>query len=182
MPRPDIRIMESNKHNQNNGIGSGFLLGVIVGVIVTLLFTTKKGREIFKEILEKGIDKFSNLEDLMRESYNADDVDEEFEDEDDFVPTEPIKELETPKVKKVIETKEEKPLARTSVARPATQNPPAPKPQVAKEPPKPVEPVEEELEPDITDPIPAEPEVKQKIEEKVEEKPKTKRWFRGLRK
>jgi len=180
MPRPD-RIMERNNHNQNNGTGSGFLLGVIVGVILTLLFTTKKGREILKEILEKGVEKFSNLEDLMRESYDADAINEEFEDEDDFVPAKPLRELNIPNVKKTVETKEEKPVARNNVVKttlPGT-NAPAPKPQSVKEPPKPVE---EEPEPDITDPVPTEPEVKQKPEEKVEEKPKTKRWFRGLRK
>ena len=47
--------MEYRNNNHNgSGLGSGFLLGVIVGVIITLLFTTKKGREIVKELTEKG--------------------------------------------------------------------------------------------------------------------------------
>jgi len=102
MPRPD-RIMENNNHTHNNG--SGFLLGVIVGVILTLLLTTKKGREILKEVLEKGIERFANLEDLMRETYNE--VDEDLEDGDDFIPTESVREIEPP-VKKETKKKEVK--------------------------------------------------------------------------
>jgi hypothetical protein len=79
--------MEHNNRNQNNGSGNGFLLGVIVGVLLTLLFTTKRGRAIFKDVMEKGVEKFANLEDLMNEP-----LDEDFEDEegDDFIPTEPV--------------------------------------------------------------------------------------------
>jgi hypothetical protein len=162
MPRPDIRIMERNNHNQNNGNGSGFLLGVIVGVILTLLFTTKKGREILKEVLEKGVEKFANLEDLMEKTYKEKIVDDD-EDEsgDDFVPTEPIREVETPKVKKVVEVKIE----------PAKTQPP-------KEP-TPTKPVKEEL-PEEKEDVPED-----KPEVKAPEKPKPttgKRWFRGLRK
>src|SRR5260221_10160231 len=105
MPRPD-RIMERNNHNQHNGIGSGFFLGVIVGVIMTLLFTTKKGREILKEVLEKGVEKFSNLEGLMEETYRKSIMDDE--DGDDFIPAEPIKEVEPPKTKKGSENNPQK--------------------------------------------------------------------------
>ena len=59
MPRPD-RIMEHNDNQNHNGSGNGFLLGVIVGVLVTLLFTTKRGCAIFKDAMEKGIEKFAN--------------------------------------------------------------------------------------------------------------------------
>jgi len=67
--------MEQRNNHHNNGLGNGFLLGVIVGVIVTLLFTTKKGREIFKELAEKGLDKFSDLEEMMHETTER--IDEE---------------------------------------------------------------------------------------------------------
>ena len=61
--------MENANYNQHNGSGgSGFIIGVIVGVILTLLLTTKRGRVILKELLEKGIEKFSNLEDFMQEA------------------------------------------------------------------------------------------------------------------
>ena len=159
--------MENTNHNQHNGSGgSGFIIGVIVGVILTLLLTTKRGRIILKELLEKGIEKFSNLEDFMQEATKRADIeiDDEFEEEDDFVPTAPIKEIETPKVKKVEITVEA-----------PTRAP------LIKETPEPVKQKKEE-------PI----EVKIKQEEVVEdepvppEKPKAvqaKRWFRrGLRK
>jgi gas vesicle protein len=55
-----------NSHKSSNG--NGFLLGVIVGVIVALLFTTKKGREIVKELTEKGLDRFSDLQGVMNEA------------------------------------------------------------------------------------------------------------------
>jgi gas vesicle protein len=158
MPRPD-RIMENNNRNNNNG--SGFLLGVIVGVILTLLFTTKKGREILKEVLEKGVERFSNLEDLMRESYDEDD--EDLEGDDDFIPTEPVKEVEAP-VKKVVESKPE-------------QVKPQPEPEKEVPPPtlKVVEKKVEEKasEESVTEKAPPAQPV---------EKPKNKRWFRGLRK
>ena len=55
--------MENNNNNHNNhGMGNGFFLGVIVGVIVALLFSTKKGREILKDMTERGLEKFSDLE------------------------------------------------------------------------------------------------------------------------
>lgn len=80
--------MEYRNNNHNgNGLGSGFLLGVVVGVIITLLFTTKKGREIVKELTEKGLDKFSTLQDILDENL----VDEEFEEEgDDYVEKEVV--------------------------------------------------------------------------------------------
>src|SRR6266404_4436072 len=115
MPRPD-RIMEhKNNHNHNNGTGNGFLLGVIVGVLVTLLFTTKRGRTLLKEVMEKGIDKFANLEELMRETekeYN----DEEDEDGDDFIPSEPIEAPEPQKTKK-----EEAPITQPAKAEPSSE-------------------------------------------------------------
>jgi hypothetical protein len=159
--------MDNTNHNQHNGSGgSGFIIGVIVGVILTLLLTTKRGRIILKELLEKGIEKFSNLEDFMQEATERAniEIDDEFEDEDDFVPTAPIKEIETPKVKKVEITVEAPTKA------PLVKETPAPKQK--KEEPIRVEVKQEELVED--EPV------------KAPEKPKAvqaKRWFRrGLRK
>jgi gas vesicle protein len=161
MPRPD-RIMENNKNNNHNGSGNGFLLGVIVGVLATLLFTTKRGRIILKDVMEKGIDKFANLEELMRETEEEyDDADLEDETGDDFVPTVPVA-PEQPKV--------EKKPADEVLSQPAPIEE-APKPGKDLEP-EPAEIVKEEKDETVG-------------QAPVEEKPKTtrvKRLFRGLRK
>jgi len=166
MPRPDTRIMDhNNNHNQHNGSGSGFLLGVVVGVLITLLFTTKRGRAIFKEILEKGIDKFSNLEDLMKKSYEED-IDDEFEDEDDYIPAEPVT---IPEVMKETREPEKKVAEEKPVSKPV-KPPETPKSEKGEQASAPTLAVEEKS-------------VVQ--EKKEEEKPKAtqgKRWFRGLRK
>jgi len=79
-----------NKNHTNNAFGNGFMLGLLIGVIVTLLVTTKKGRELFKEITEKGLDKFSDLEQRLQETTTdiaeAGEEFEEMEDGDDYVP------------------------------------------------------------------------------------------------
>lgn len=89
-----------DNHNYNNGSGNGFLLGIIVGVLITLLFTTKRGRAILKDLMEKGVEKFANLEQLIRET---EDLDDELEDEDgdDYIAAKPIEEPEPPKIQKV---------------------------------------------------------------------------------
>lgn len=51
-----------NNNNQNN---NGFLLGLIIGGVATLLFTTKKGREIVKDLTEQGIERISDLQGKM---------------------------------------------------------------------------------------------------------------------
>lgn len=65
---------------QKNGQSpNGFLFGLIVGVLLTLLFTTKKGRQILHTLTEEGMNKFSNVEDIlhaMEEEDVYDDVDE----------------------------------------------------------------------------------------------------------
>ncbi len=55
--------------NASGGIGSGFFLGLIIGVLLTLLLTTKKGRQILKELIDKAISKISELDDLKAEFY-----------------------------------------------------------------------------------------------------------------
>lgn len=75
--------MENKNHH--NGFGNGFILGLLIGVIVTLVVTTKRGRQLFKEFTDKGLDKFSDLEKKLQEtSSNAESFDE-FDSEDDYV-------------------------------------------------------------------------------------------------
>src|SRR5689334_17105967 len=60
--------MDKKQHNQQqNSLGGGFLLGLVIGILVTLLFTTKKGRELLKEWTEKGINKLTDLENIIKE-------------------------------------------------------------------------------------------------------------------
>ncbi len=97
--------MEEKRQHHHNGLGSGFALGVVVGVIITLLFTTKKGREVVKELTDKGLEKFSDLEKRLQET-EADFEDAEYledeDEDDDYVkpeppvsspPAEPVKEV-----------------------------------------------------------------------------------------
>ncbi len=55
-------MKNKNNNNTNNSVGSGFLLGFILGVLATLLLTTKKGREILKELIDKGMQKITDIE------------------------------------------------------------------------------------------------------------------------
>lgn len=160
--------MEQQQPKQQNG-GNGFILGVIVGVMIALLFTTKKGRAILRDITEKGIDKLSSLEDLAKRANNG--KFDEFEDEDDYVKPEPVTTPQPAKapesVAKVEEKKEEpKPVAKPAPIEPKPEPKPAPKPG-------------------------PEPKVEAKEEESEQEEPQEKaptkviqgrRWFRGLRK
>lgn len=151
------------KNNQSHGQGNGFLLGVIVGVIITLLFTTKRGREIIKDAMEKGTDKFSHLEKLMKESEAEDLLEDE---ENDFVPSE-LAEVAPETAKEKKEQITNKPEETK------------PEPQTIKEPLPTPKAVKEEAPEHVVH------EKQEKKEEKKEEKPKTirgKRWFRGLRK
>lgn len=55
-------------HRDNHNSGNGFLLGLIVGGVATLLFTTKKGREIVKDLSDRGLERLSELQDAMEEA------------------------------------------------------------------------------------------------------------------
>ncbi len=178
MPRPD-RIMENEKNHNHNGSGNGFLLGVIVGVLITLLFTTKRGRAIFKDVMERGVQKFADLEQLMKET--GEEFEDEFEEEagDDYIPSEPVEEPASPKVHKPVQSK-------------PAEEPEKPQPK-SLTPAKPVEEKPKFLEvesPDdfVVEATEAEDEpIKKtsKADTEEEEKPKTtrvKRLFRGLRK
>ncbi|MBU3979323.1 YtxH domain-containing protein [Patescibacteria group bacterium] len=61
-------MKNKDNNNTNNSVGSGFLLGFILGILATLLLTTKKGREILKELLDKGIQKISGLEESLEKT------------------------------------------------------------------------------------------------------------------
>ncbi len=79
-----------NKNNNQNGFGNGFVLGLLVGIVATLFITTKRGRELFKELTEKGFEKFSDLEEKLQEKTRdfQDEYEEMEEEEDDYVPQE----------------------------------------------------------------------------------------------
>ena|SRR3990167_4205819 len=62
--------MENNKHHPHHG-NNGFILGVIVGVALTLLFVTKRGRKILKIITDEGQEKFSDLEEILKEKKDS---------------------------------------------------------------------------------------------------------------
>lgn len=83
-------------HHNNNNHGNGFLLGLMLGGVLTLLFTTKKGREIVREMTDKGLEKFSELQDELEEAG------EEFEEisGDDYIEQEPLEKKEINEIKK----------------------------------------------------------------------------------
>lgn len=56
---------QNNNHNQNS---NGFLLGLLIGGVATLIFTTKKGRELARELTELGIEKISDLQEKIDEA------------------------------------------------------------------------------------------------------------------
>ena len=166
-----------HKNQQQGGQGNGFLLGVIVGVLLTLLFTTKRGRAILKDVMEHGFEKFSNLEKLMQEIQEKEVPEEDDEDESgsDYVESQPVPAAVTvepvkaePKVKKAepvvpaVPHKEIKTVETEAISPHVVQSVPV---------------VEEKKE------APKPKEVKEEIKE--ESPPKSihgKRWFRGLRK
>jgi len=145
--------MEQQQPKQHSGHGNGFLFGVIVGVVITLLFSTKKGREILRDVSEKGIEKLSDLEKLTKEYEGKDFLEDELLEEDDYVKPEP---KPTPEPAKAASAKETPKAAVKETPKLATK--PSPQPEV-------------------------EHEVIEPVEEKKPEKTITgRRWFRGLRK
>lgn len=59
------------------------MLGFIFGVLATLLLTTKKGREILKELIDKGMQKITDLEELHEKANQMPD------EENDYVKPKP---------------------------------------------------------------------------------------------
>lgn len=157
--------MEQQQKQQG---GNGFIFGFILGIIVALLFTTKRGREILRDISEKGIDKLSKLEALAKQASETTLTEEldAFEDEDDYV--EPVKPapVAKPVQKEEPEVRSDEPAPEPVVQEPVKEEPkPAPKAKVEKAP----EPKKEEVAEDSPE----------KAHTKVIQ---GRRWFRGLKK
>jgi len=53
----------------SNGPGSGFILGIFVGVLLTLLLTTKKGREILRELMKLATEKISDMDHSIERAF-----------------------------------------------------------------------------------------------------------------
>lgn len=165
--------MDQQPNKAQKSGGSGFIFGVIVGVMIALLFTTKKGRAILRDITEKGIDKLSSLEELTKKVENGE-FDDEFEEEsDDYVKPEPPPVQEPTPHAKQIEVDDPKEEKKEAPAKPVAKPAPAKAPEVVKPEPEPELALKEEEE-EVT------------IEESHEKAPtkviQGRRWFRGLRK
>ncbi len=70
------------KHRSENAPVSGFFIGFLLGVIAALLLKSKQGRRILKNIIESGIEKFGDVEDVIKNSV---DINDDLIDGDDFL-------------------------------------------------------------------------------------------------
>lgn len=61
-------------HDKSNNSGNGFLIGLILGSVATLLFTTKKGREIVRDLTEKGVGKLSEIQENIDKAVVAEEA------------------------------------------------------------------------------------------------------------
>ncbi len=91
---------DRHNHNHNQPPSNGFLMGVIIGGVATLIFTTKKGREIVKDLADKGLEKYYEFEKKLEDT--KEDYEEIIEGEDYIAP------VESEKVKLAKESKQEK--------------------------------------------------------------------------
>lgn len=173
---------------QKQGGGNGFILGVLLGAAIVLLFTTKKGRAILRDVSDKVINKLSHLDDLANKADDKIDlIKEEFaaafeEEEEEYIKTEPL-----PKAVKeeILEEEAEAKEAPVEEKKVIKEEPkvvkPEPKPEPKPDPTPESEVKKEEPEEDV-----------EELDEKSEEEePQVKaptkviqgrRWFRGLRK
>lgn len=94
--------MDHKDNNHYHPPSNGFLMGVILGAVATLLFTTRKGREIVKDLADKGFEKYSDLEKALEKKT---DEYEEIIEGDDYL--EPV-EVEKVKLAKEIKKDEDK--------------------------------------------------------------------------
>jgi len=87
--------MEDNcKHKS----GAGFTWGVIIGSAFTLLFTTKKGRKILREISEVGLDMIERVSEMQNlESIVSEELPEVPQEKELYVETEEKKEANNEK-------------------------------------------------------------------------------------
>jgi hypothetical protein len=144
--------MEDKNNHQHSG--NGFLLGVIVGVLIALLFTTKRGREIFKDVTEKGLEKFQDLEKLIQEHEEKGLEEDDVIDGEDYVPSEA-----------------------------STPPPPPPVQHVAKAEPEPKKETAPPVREKVDVKVKVEPKVEKAAPKLKEEKTtRGRRWFRGLKK
>lgn len=63
---------QQQKLPQSND-SNGFFLGVIIGAFVTALFTTNKGKEILRDITDKSIESWDDVEKAL-EDMESDDI------------------------------------------------------------------------------------------------------------
>jgi hypothetical protein len=135
-----------------------FVMGILVGVALTLLLTTKKGRKLLKILIEEGSDRISKWEDMLQKAQE-----EVLEEDDD---------------EEIVEAEEYvEPMEREAVApEPVREPEPAPAPQKTFEKIEPVAPEEKK-------PVKKESTEKETAEKPEKEaKPKSRRFFRGVRK
>ncbi|MDE2588780.1 MAG: hypothetical protein KGL95_03855 [Patescibacteria group bacterium] len=57
---------------------NGFFLGVIVGAALVFLLGTKKGKKLLKLLTESGIEGVSDLQEMIAETEDADDYEQEY--------------------------------------------------------------------------------------------------------
>ena len=79
-------MKERNSYAQNGG-NSSFWLGFILGVLLTLLLTTKRGREVLRDLLDRGIQKISDLEDSLEKARERQTQPSFQSPESDYVPS-----------------------------------------------------------------------------------------------
>lgn len=84
--------------HKNNHAGGGFLFGLLVGIALTLLFTTKKGRKILKTLTDEGLDRMSSLEDLFEKKIIEEDMDDDSEGGQEYIPTKKSASVASPMV------------------------------------------------------------------------------------
>jgi gas vesicle protein len=108
------------RENKHNNAGNGFLFGVVVGGITTLLFTTKKGREIVKEVTERGLDKFSEIQRDLNQAVEFEEI-----DGDDYIDREERSEVtdKDPKLLASDSKKTDSPAGEESIKKSSSKSP-----------------------------------------------------------
>lgn len=74
------------EHEKNPHHDSGFFFGFLVGILAMFLFGTKKGRELLHTMTNEGSEKLTSWKETMQEDF----LEDEREDETDFIPASPI--------------------------------------------------------------------------------------------
>ncbi|MDO8461199.1 MAG: hypothetical protein Q7S38_02015 [bacterium] len=58
-----------NNNGSRGGFFNGFLVGFILGAAVIFCLFTKKGKKLLKTLTEEGLDKVSDIEELLEEKF-----------------------------------------------------------------------------------------------------------------